>query len=207
MVRNLFEGGLVEGHEPSGSPSAWVSAWLAGAPREGATALDLACGRGRHVRLAHGRGYDVTGVDRDAASGVEGLTQFLETGQWAGVRLIATELEDGAPWPWARDPFDVVIVTNYLHRPRLADVIAAVATDGMLIYETFAIGNERFGKPSNPDFLLRPGELLEVVRGRLTPFAFEHLVLDAPQRCVQRIAAVGPKHRWILERGAPRFDR
>jgi SAM-dependent methyltransferase len=202
----LFEGGLVPGHAQSSMPSPWVSAWLEPADRAGSTALDVACGKGRHVRLAHERGYDVTGVDRTAATGVEGFTQFLDPGQRAGVRLIATDLEDGAAWPWARDPFDVVIVTNYLWRPRLPDIVGAVARDGMLIYETFAAGNERFGKPSNPDFLLQPGELLEVVRGRLVPFAFEHRVLDGPRRCVQRIVAVGSQHAWVCGGCGPMFE-
>lgn len=198
LTDNLYEGGLVAAGEQAGGPSAWVGMWLPLAPHEGATALDVACGRGRHVRLAHGRGYDVTGVDRDV-SGVEGFTQFLEPGHRAGVRLIGVDLEAGTPWWWARQPFDVVIVTNYLHRPRLRDLVGAVAADGMLIYETFAVGHERFGKPSNPDFLLRPGELLEA-KGRLVPFAYEHVVLGG-SRIVQRIVAVGPEHQWIAGRG------
>jgi hypothetical protein len=99
--------------------------------------------------------------------------------------------------------FDVVIVTNYLWRPLMPAIVGAVADDGLLIYETFARGNERFGRPSNPDFLLRPGELLEAVRPRLTPIAYEHVRLEAPMRIVERICAVGPGHRWIGEGGPP----
>ena len=92
-----------------------------------------------------------------------------------------------------------MIVTKYLWRPILPDIVGCVARDGLLIYETFAVGNERYGRPSNPDFLLRPGELIDAVRGRLVPIAFEHVTLSNPQRIVQRIAAVGPNHPWLRD--------
>ena len=110
------------------------------------------------------------------------------------VELIEADLEDGSPWPLLGRVFDAVIVTNYLHRPLLPDIVAAVAPRGILIYETFAAGQGRFGKPSNPDYLLRPGELLDAVRDKLIPFAYEQVMLDGP-RIVQRIAAVGPA--WL----------
>ena len=112
------------------------------------------------------------------------------------VELIEADLEGGSPWPLLGRVFDAVIVTNYLHRPLLPDIVAAVAPRGILIYETFAAGQGRFGKPSNPDFLLRPGELLDAVRDKLIPFAYEQVMLDGP-RIVQRIAAVGPGHPWL----------
>ena len=104
--------------------------------------------------------------------------------------MIEADLEDGRPFPFREEAFAGVVVTNYLHRPILADIIAAVAPEGLLIYETFARGNEAFGKPSNPDFLLAPGELLEAVRGRLRVLAYEDLIVDDPKpAAVQRIAA------------------
>jgi len=153
--------------------------------------LDVACGNGRHLRLAIELGYAATGIDRDLA-GVGDLRGM------ASVRLIAADLESGDPFPTGRERFSGVIVTNYLWRPILPVIVAATADDGLLIYETFALGNERFGRPSNPDFLLRPGELLDAVAQKLVPIAFEHLTLQEPARVVQRIAAVGPAHPWHL---------
>jgi hypothetical protein len=139
--------------------------------------------------LAHG--LQVTGVDKDV---VAARTAF---GVRAGVTLVEADLEDGRPFPFADGGFDGVIVTNYLWRPILAGIVSAVARDGVLIYETFRAGNERFGKPSNPDFLLRPGELLDAVSGRLAVVAFEEVTLRRPDRAVQRICAVGPDHGWV----------
>lgn len=120
----------------------------------------------------------MTGVDRDAAA----LEPLHELG-----RLIVADVEK-APWPLADETFDAVIVTNYLWRPLLATIVAAVAPGGVLIYETFAAGNEAFGKPSNPDFLLHPGELLWAC-ATLQVVAYEDGLLDNPPRRVQRIAA------------------
>jgi SAM-dependent methyltransferase len=183
------------------TPSLWVEAFLTPAasdrPR---TVLDVACGNGRHISLARARGYAVTGLDRD----ISNVTNFYQAGSknteppptFVPVALRQVDLETAAPWPIAGQTFDVVIVTNYLHRPRLPDVVASVADDGMLIYETFATGQQRFGRPSNPDFLLQPGELLRVVQPNLTPFFYEHGQLSQPDRIVQRIVAVGQKHSW-----------
>ena len=141
--------------------------------------LDVACGSGRHVRWLAQQGFAVTALDRDAAA-VQAL------------RDIATphvaDLE-GAPWPLPGERFDAVVVTNYLWRPLWPELLAALAECGVLIYETFADGNQSVGKPSRPDFLLRHGELLEVARG-LRIVAYEDGFLDAPPRYVQRIAAV-----------------
>ena len=100
------------------------------------------------------------------------------------------DIENG-PWPFAGETFDAVVVTHYLWRPRLPDIVAAVAPGGVLLYETFAAGNETVGKPSRPDFLLKPGELLAACDG-LQVVAYENGWLDAPPRFVQRIAAVRP---------------
>ena len=125
----------------------------------------------------------VTTVDIDLA----GLGDFRTD---PGVELLAADLE-GAPWPLGDRRFQAVVVTNYLHRPLLPYLVAAVAEGGVLIYETFAQGNEAYGKPSNPNFLLAPGELLEAVRGALTVVAYEHGKAATPRPAViQRIAAV-----------------
>ncbi len=97
---------------------------------------------------------------------------------------------DGSPWPLAGRTFGAIVVTNYLHRPLLPVLVASLDPGGVLVYETFARGNEKFGKPSNPDFLLAPGELLEAVRGRLRVVAYEDLVVTAPRpAAVQRLCA------------------
>jgi SAM-dependent methyltransferase len=173
------------------TPSPWVERFLPGV-RFGGRILDVACGGGRHLRLALRRGYHVIGVDRDLES-VEDLRGRN------GVELVRADLEHGQPFPFAGELFDGVIVTNYLWRPIIPDIVAAVAPAGLLIYETFAVGNERFGRPSNTDFLLRPTELIEAVRPRLVPIAYEHVTLSAPPRNVQRIAAVGPDHEWLID--------
>lgn len=104
---------------------------------------------------------------------------------------LAWDLEDGSPWPFAGRRFGAVVVVNYLHRPTLPSTVSLVAPGGLLIYETFAVGQEAFGRPRNPDFLLRPGELLRAVQGRLVVLAYEHRQVDGP-RMVQRIAAIDP---------------
>jgi SAM-dependent methyltransferase len=176
-------------------PSAWVSTYLPPA-KTGDTALDVACGSGRHLKLAWERGYLVTGVDRDtdAISAMQSV---------AGVTIHACDLENGAPWPFTGKTFQAIIVTNYLYRPQLLAVIASVAPNGILIYETFATGNANFGRPSNPKYLLQPGELLAAVDGRLTPIAYQIATLPNPNRMVQRIAAVGPTHSWLTNPPAP----
>lgn len=158
----------------------------------GGRVLDVACGSGRHLRLAVDRGLAVTGIDRDL-SGVADLEGRPD------VTLVAADLEDGRPFPLAGARFDAVIVANYLWRPVLPDIVGCVASDGILIYETFAIGQERLGKPRNPEFLLRPGELLAAAAPRLIPVAYEHVRLVDPPRLVQRIAAVGPDHFWLID--------
>ncbi len=110
-----------------------------------------------------------------------------------GLIKIKADLEIGRPWPLGGQRFDLIVVTNYLHRPILPDILGALAPGGLLLYETFALGNERFGKPSNPDFLLRPGELAALVAGRLEIIEFEEAASGAPRPAVvQRIAARAP---------------
>ena len=162
-------------------PSPWVRHWTPLIKPRGSV-LDVPCGSGRHLRWLHAQGFAVAGVDRDAAA-VEPLRAIVGN---AG-RIIVADIES-APWPLAAETFDAVIVTNYLWRPLLATIVASVAPGGVLIYETFAAGNEAFGKPSNPNFLLLPGELLWAC-ATLQVVAYEDGLLDNPPRRVQRIAA------------------
>lgn len=162
------------------APSPWVVRWAARWPA-GSRVLDVACGSGRHLHWLAARGLAVTGVDRDA----QAVAPLKALG-----RLVVADIENG-PWPFAGERFDAVVVTNYLWRPLMPTLVASLADGGALIYETFAQGHEAFGKPSNPAFLLRPGELLEHCAG-LRVAAYEDGLLDSPPRRVQRIAAFGP---------------
>ncbi len=172
------------------APSVWVRRFTP-LIRPGGRVLDLAAGGGRHTRLLLDMGFRVTAVDRDIA----GLRQLVGD----NCEIHAIDLEAGGAGN-ALGPlgggYDGIVVTNYLHRPLFAPLAAALAPDGVLIYETFAIGNERFGRPRNPDFLLRPGELLEAFAA-LTILAFEQGEVSLPRPSViQRIAAVaGPLGR------------
>jgi SAM-dependent methyltransferase len=168
--------------------SAWVRRFAPLVPSGGAV-LDIACGGGRHLRLFAEAGHPVTGIDRDIG-GVADLA-----GQ-AGVDLVQADLEDGSPWPLPPEwRFDAVIVTNYLHRPLLPVLADLLNPGGVLIYETFARGNERFGRPSSPAFLLDPGELLEVARRGLQVVAFEQGEIEMPKKAVvQRLCAVSGEY-------------
>ncbi len=170
--------------DAAAQPSAWVRRFSA-LIRPGGQVLDLACGGGRHCRFLAGAGFQVLGVDHDALA-LAGLSTV------PGVRTLAADLEAG-PWPLAAERFDAVVVTNYLHRPLFPALVQALAPCGLLIYETFAVGNERYGRPSNPDFLLRPGELLEQVSAGLAVVAFEEaLLVRSTLARVQRLCAVAP---------------
>ena len=159
--------------------SSWIATW-AGLVPSGAAVLDVAAGNGRHARFFADRGHPVTAVDRD----VSGLAAAHN------IEVIAADLEDGSPWPLPGCLFGAVVVTNYLHRPLFPHLFAALQPGGVLLYETFMIGNERFGKPSNPDFLLKDGELLELVRGKFSVVAYEARMISEPKMAmVQRIAA------------------
>lgn len=167
------------------SPSAWVSRF-ASLIAPGGSVLDLACGHGRHARYLAGLGYQVTAVDKDeealaSLAGVPGVTTLL------------ADVEDKA-WPLGGRMFDGIVITNYLWRPLSSILLASLAEKGVLIHETFMVGNEAFGKPHNPAFLLRPGELLDVTRQRLATVAFEQGEVALPRPAmVQRICAIrGP---------------
>jgi SAM-dependent methyltransferase len=159
-------------HEHLQTPSPWVVRWAPLVAR--GPVLDVASGSGRHARLFARRGLEAVAVDRDDQS-------------IPGVRFVRADLEDGSPWPFAGQRFGAIVVTNYLHRPLFAALSAGLADGGVLIYETFMVGNERFGRPSNPNFLLRPGELLEAFRA-LEPVAFEQGTTG--KAVLQRICAI-----------------
>lgn len=173
-------------HPLIGQPSPWVERF-APLVQQGGTILDVAAGSGRHARFFAARGHKATAVDID----IRGLADTPP-----GVEIVEADLE-GSPWPFGDRRFACVVVTRYLHRPLFPHLVDAVAPGGLLLYETFMVGNEHFGRPSNPAFLLRPDELLDLARGRLSVVAFEQGEVSSPNASViQRIAAVAgdPPH-------------
>jgi SAM-dependent methyltransferase len=162
-------------HSGLESPSEWVLRW-APLVRRGPV-LDLASGQGRHARLFAERGLAVVAVDREPQA------------MPGGVEFVKANLEEGNPWPFEGQRFAAIVVTNYLHRPLFPYLSDSLEDGGVLIYETFMIGNEKFGRPSNPDFLLRPGELLQAF-GALTVVAFEQGEVARPKpAAIQRLCA------------------
>lgn len=162
--------------------SEWVVKW-AGRIVHGGTVLDLACGGGRHSRYLQRLGCSVLAVDKNAE-----VLQGLEAEP--GIETRQLDMEQGE-WPLQGCLFDGIVVTNYLHRPLMGHLLASLRPDGVLIYETFAAGNEHFGRPSNPDYLLQPGELISVCYPRLHIVAYENLQVDTPKPAViQRICAI-----------------
>lgn len=163
-------------------PSEWVVRWV---PRIalGGRVLDLAAGSGRHTQLLVESGLDVCAVDKNVSALAE-LTSF------DAVSVLEYDLEQGE-WPFAGGEFAGIVVTNYLHRPLFPHLLASLAEEGVLIYETFAVGNEVYGKPGNPDFLLQPGELLKAFGERLRILGYEEKVINLPKPAkVQRICGV-----------------
>lgn len=159
-------------HAALDTPSQWVMRWAPLIAR--GPVLDVASGPGRHAKLFAARGLEVVAVDREPQA-------------IPGVKFVRADLEDGSPWPFAGQRFGGIVVTNYLHRPLFGRLAAALEEGGVLIYETFMAGNERFGKPSNPSFLLRPGELLQAFH-ELTIVAFEQG--ESANAVLQRLCAV-----------------
>ena len=168
-------GELLHGQEPV---SAWVTRWSHLLP-SACSVLDLACGHGRHMRHLATIGHAVVGVDRNP----DAIAAVSTVGE-----AICADIENG-PWPLAGRTFGGVVVTNYLWRPLWPNILASLAPHGVLIYETFSAGNESVGKPSRPDFLLHPNELLNICQD-LRVVAFEEGFLTQPDRFVQRIVAV-----------------
>jgi SAM-dependent methyltransferase len=178
-------------HHAIASPSPWVRRF---APLIGAgEVLDLACGSGRHAKWLAGLGHRVLALDKDESA------LALAAGQ--GINTMQADLEkEELPWPFEAGRFAAIVVTNYLHRPLFPHIVASLAQDGVLIYETFAAGNEQFGKPSNPNFLLQSGELLQWCAG-LRIVAYEDGYVDQPKPAmVQRICAVRPDRPTLPER-------
>jgi len=180
---------MTHAHAARDRPSPWIERF-APLVAPGARVLDLACGHGRHARYFAARGHDVVAVDRDADA----------IATLAGVARIdarVADLEHGA-WPLAGERFAAIVVTQYLYRPLFEPLFAALTPEGVFLYETFARGNEAYGRPSNPDFLLAPGELLERAARTLTIVAFEQGRAEAGGRTavIEHVAAVGPAHPW-----------
>ncbi len=160
-------------------PSSWITTW-AGLVPAGANVLDVAAGGGRHALYFAGRGHKAVALDRDVSK----LADLPD------IEVVQADLENGDPWPLAGRKFGAVIVANYLHRPLMETLVDAVEAGGVLLYETFMVGNERFGRPKSPEFLLKDGELLELVRGRFSTVAYEARLISEPHMAmVQRIAA------------------
>ncbi len=167
------------------APSPWIARF---APLVKGNVLDIACGGGRHTRYFLSRGHAVTALDRD-------VSRLSDLADLDGLNIIEIDLEASQPGqggrPLPAGQFGGVVVTNYLWRPLLPAIVAAVADGGVLLYETFAAGNAAYGKPSNPDYLLQTGELLDAVSGQLEVVAYEHGVTNDPRPAVvQRICAV-----------------
>ncbi len=162
----------------------WVQRWTPLVPVRG-TVLDIACGFGRHMKWFADKGHHVTGIDRSPES-IEAASAFGDT--------VLADIEN-QPWPLMTQgkvrEFDAVVVTNYLWRPLFPVIAQSVAPGGLLIYETFARGNEAFGKPSRPDYLLKPAELLSCF-GAMRVIAFEEGYLENPARVMQRIVVQRP---------------
>ncbi len=171
-----------KGHDLPDAASGWVKRWAALIPEDG-TVLDLASGSGRNSRYLAGLGYRVLATDIDASA-------LADLESVATIDTLLADLE-GDEWPFAGQSFDGIVVVNYLHRPLLTNLAHALGANGVLIYESFGQGNERYGRPSNPDHLLRPGELLEVFDPLLNVVAYEFGVEYEPRPAVrQRLCAV-----------------
>jgi SAM-dependent methyltransferase len=164
-------------------PSDWILRWVGHIPA-GGHVLDVACGSGRHAVMLARLGYPVDAVDRDLSLSEGARAQ-------PGIRWVEYDLEQ-APWPFAASSYAGILVTNYLHRPLFPHLIASLARGGLLLYETFALGQEKFARPRNPAHLLMPGELLEMARGRLRVMAYEDVLKTQPPKRVQRLCAVRP---------------
>ena len=139
--------------------------------------LDLACGGGRHTRYLLGLGYRVTALDRDTGA-------LSDLANHPDLRILESDLEDGSAWPLASEVFEGIVVSNYLYRPLYGSLVNALATGGLLIYQTFSDGNAAYGKPRNPNFLLRENELLDVFGPRLTVLDFDQGYTDHPSPAV-----------------------
>lgn len=163
-------------------PSGWIERY-AHLVRHGGRVLDVAAGHGRHTRFFAARGCHVTAVDLDAS----GLSDVRTVN---AVTVLEQDLETRS-WPFDRESFDAIVVTNYLHRPHFPKYIETLFNGGVLLIETFGAGNEKLGRPRNPDFLLHPNELLTAFSGDLQIIAYEYGIEHVPRSAVrQRLCAV-----------------
>ena len=163
-------------------PSAWVRRFARLIPHSGRV-LDYACGHGRHARWLAGQGLAVDAVDVDT----EALATLADA---PGITTLHADLENGE-WPFGRDSHAALVVTHYLFRPRFELMLSVLQEGGVLIYETFMVGNETYGRPRRPDFLLQPGELLDRLGDDFTVVAFEQGAIgDPPHAVMQRVCAV-----------------
>jgi SAM-dependent methyltransferase len=174
-------------------PSPWVTRFAPLISTDGEV-LDLACGSGRHTRYILDRNHKVTALDKD-------ISKASDLASNPNVYLVQADLEITAPWPFPDKKFSGIIVTNYLYRPLFPILLAALAEGGILIYETFAIGNEQYGPPRNPAFLLKKGELLEYAKGHLNIVAFEQGVVEGVDhpKVIQRVCARKDKSFKLAE--------
>ena len=178
----------MSGHHDLSAPSDWIVRF---APliKPQAKILDIATGSGRHALWLADQGYQITAIDRD----LSGLKAYLDADQQrtTNIELIEADLETDTVWPLGKRQFDAIIITNYLHRPLFPAIRNVMTSSGVLLYETFALGNEAYGRPSNPDFLLKPGELIKTVRANFDILGFEHGLRRIPSPAIiQRVAAV-----------------
>ena len=165
-------------------PSSWLQRHSSIIPHSGPI-LDIAAGSGRHTQYLLDKGHTVVSIDKD----VSRLDQLKSP----RLSIAQVDLESPNPWPFKGDVFTAIVVTNYLHRPLFPQIIESLAVGGLLVYETFAIGNEKFGKPTNPDYLLKANELIQLTLGHLHILAYEDLTIDQPKPAqIQRICASRP---------------
>lgn len=178
-------------------PSAWFARHLH-LIKAGGTVLDVAAGGGRHARLFADKGHSVTVVDRN----IEPLVPLRDS---HNCEVIEADLEDGSAWPFAKRTFDAVLVCNYLYQPLFENLIASLAPNGILLYETFALGNEVYNRPRNPDHLLKSGELLDHVAGKLQVTGYQHGILQGDEcpGVKQMICAVNNLQLSEREDGEP----
>ena len=187
-------------HQKLAEPSSWITRFAPLIPRGGAShgrVLDLAAGGGRHARYFLGLGHPVTAADRDVSA-------MADLAEEDNAEVTEIDLEDGKDWPFKRAGFAAIVVSNYLYRPHFDGLIASLEPAGVLLYETFARGNEVFGRPRNPDHLLAGEELLDLARGRLQIVAYEHGIIgESPPGVKQRLCAVNDLDLTIREDGEP----
>lgn len=182
---------MTNDHPPRGneSPSAWIQRW-SHLVQPGGVVLDVACGHGRHARWFYEKNHPLALVDR-AQAAIDSIALVIPAN---ACEAVVADIESG-PWPFAGRHFAAIVVTNYLWRPLFPTLLGSLAPGGVLIYETFAQGNETVGKPSRADFLLRPGELLNLCEPlRVVAFedGFQQDTVGSVPRFIQRIAAIRP---------------